>query len=177
MLYTQRNAGKEIRETCVQTILQDISVFAVNDIYDLESTDPESSINARTVSLLVMPDQAHVVMLATQMGSIRLALRSHEDKKVADVAPTYPSEIGQAEPADRSKEELAMVVPGNTSPDGPNGLANGLSSQGTQARGGPTRPEEASAQNTWVTRVMEPDFLSTRLDAKSGLRQYRRRGA
>ncbi|MGO9109694.1 MAG: Flp pilus assembly protein CpaB [Thermoguttaceae bacterium] len=67
-----------------RTILQDIRVFAVNDITSTESVDPKTpdtkSIPAgKTVSLLVTPAQAQIVALAGEMGRIRLILRSPDD--------------------------------------------------------------------------------------------------
>jgi pilus assembly protein CpaB len=70
--------------TFCKTILQDIKVFAVNDVTSTESKDPKSpdttSIpGGKTVSLLVTPAQAQIVTLASQLGSIRLILRSGDD--------------------------------------------------------------------------------------------------
>ena len=75
-----------VGETLCKTILQDIRVFAVNDVTNTESTDPKtpdtrSIPTAKTVSLLVTPAQAQIVTLASQLGQIRLILRSGEDSE------------------------------------------------------------------------------------------------
>ncbi len=75
-----------VGETLCKTILQDIRVFAVNDVTSTESQDPKAPDTksmplGKTVSLLVTPAQAQIVTLASQLGSIRLILRSGEDSE------------------------------------------------------------------------------------------------
>ena len=72
--------------TFCKTILQDIKVFAVNDVTSTESRDPKapdtiSIPGGKTVSLLVTPAQAQIVTVASQLGSIRLILRSADDNE------------------------------------------------------------------------------------------------
>ena len=56
LVHMAQNASLGIRETTTRTILQDIKVFAVNDVVTLDTSGPETkSIPARTVSLLVTP--------------------------------------------------------------------------------------------------------------------------
>jgi pilus assembly protein CpaB len=86
-VFMRADANLGVAETLAKTILQDIRVFAVNDITNLQlSSDPKTtdapphSIPAgKTVSLLVTPAQAEVVTLASQLGTIRLILRSGDD--------------------------------------------------------------------------------------------------
>ena len=75
-----------VGETLCKTILQDIRVFAVNDVTSTESQDPKapdtrSIPTGKTVSLLVTPTQAQIVTLASQLGTIRLILRSGDDSE------------------------------------------------------------------------------------------------
>ena len=52
-----------------RTILQDIKVFAVDNVVDLEKEkEPGKSIAAKTICLLVTPEQAAKVMLASSTG-------------------------------------------------------------------------------------------------------------
>jgi pilus assembly protein CpaB len=71
--------GKDVMETVTRTILQNIKVFAVNDIFDVAASD--KPIAAKTISLQVTPEQAELVTLAGQMGQIKLVLRSPEDTR------------------------------------------------------------------------------------------------
>ncbi len=84
-LFIQANSNTGVGETICRTILQDIRVFAVNDVVSLESPDPKQpetkSIQGKTVSLLVTPSQAETVTLAGEMGQLRLTLRNNEDNE------------------------------------------------------------------------------------------------
>ena len=99
-----------VGETLCKTILQDIRVFAVNDVTSTESPDPKapdtrSIPTGKTVSLLVTPTQAQIVTLASQLGSIRLILRSGEDNEQPQtVAMTAHELLGASGGSDRSKE-------------------------------------------------------------------------
>jgi len=104
-------ASQAFGEPIVKTILQDIRVFAVNDVTSTESLDPKSpemrSIpTGKTVSLLVTPAQAQIVTLASQLGSIRLIMRSGDDKDQPKTAPMTAHELlGAYGGGDRAKEK------------------------------------------------------------------------
>jgi len=87
MIHLVCDPSRGIYETVTRTILQDIKVFAVNDVMDFEKDkDGGKSIAAKTICLLVTPEQAAKVMLAAQMGVVNLVMRSsEEDKNAADV--------------------------------------------------------------------------------------------
>jgi pilus assembly protein CpaB len=77
-----------IGETVAKTILQDIRVFAVNDITNMQQSNDPKTPDAphtlpagKTVSLLVTPAQSSIVTLASQLGTIRLILRSGDDSE------------------------------------------------------------------------------------------------
>jgi Flp pilus assembly protein CpaB len=90
-VFMRADASIGVAETIAKTILQDIRVFAVNDITNLQQQQPSpgsdpkapeaphSIPTGKTVSLLVTPAQAEVVTLASQLGTIRLILRSGDD--------------------------------------------------------------------------------------------------
>jgi pilus assembly protein CpaB len=99
-----------IGETLCKTVLQDIRVFAVNDVTSTESLDPKapdtrSIPTGRTVSLLVTPAQAQIVTLASQLGTIRLILRSGEDsEQPKTIVMTAHELLGAFGGSDRGKE-------------------------------------------------------------------------
>ncbi|MHB8898904.1 MAG: Flp pilus assembly protein CpaB, partial [Thermoguttaceae bacterium] len=86
--------GNEIKTSMTKTILQDIKVFAVDATWTLESDESGQSIRAKTISLLLTPEQTERVMLATEMGKLRLALRSPNDHDEADL-PEEGHRVGQ----------------------------------------------------------------------------------
>lgn len=81
-----------------KTILQNIRVFAINEQWrPSEGKDKsDDSITARTVSLLVTPDEAETIALASDLGRVRLVLRNPEDEQVADTSGSEENEILQA---------------------------------------------------------------------------------
>ena len=85
LVHMTRNPSLGMQETITRTILQDIKVFAVNDVVSLDSTGQQDtkSIQARTVSLLVTPAQAEKITLASELGTIRLVMRSPDEDSQA----------------------------------------------------------------------------------------------
>jgi pilus assembly protein CpaB len=84
-VFIRRNPGLGANETMTATVLQSAKVFAVNEIFDGDqATGEEGTIAAKTVSLVVEPDAAKRVMLAAELGKIRLTLRGPDDKTEAE---------------------------------------------------------------------------------------------
>lgn len=77
LVYLRRGTG--IPVTTTRTIMKNVSVFAVNAVTEREINDDDSSIRAKTVSLLVSPDQAERITLASELGRIKLSLRRGDD--------------------------------------------------------------------------------------------------
>lgn len=114
VVYLSQAIARGIPETSTRTVLQDIKVFAVNDQFHLDAdvSDKRSITNAQTVSLLVTPAQAQKVMLAGEMGQIRLVLRSPEDDEQTNVAIATAEDIlGGASSGIRDKETLMDPEP------------------------------------------------------------------
>jgi pilus assembly protein CpaB len=107
MIHLVSDQAKGIRETMTRTILQDVKVFAVNDVLDIEKDkDGGKSIAAKTISLLVTPQQAAIIMLASQTGVCNLVMRSPEDdKKGTDAEARMENLFGVAIGSHRDKEE------------------------------------------------------------------------
>src|SRR5208282_2970754 len=109
-VFIRSDASVGVGETMCKTILQDIRVFAVNDVTTTESQDPKnpetrSIPGGKTVSLLVTPTQAQIVTLASQLGTIRLILRSGEDsEQPKTVAMTAHELLGVNGAGDRRLE-------------------------------------------------------------------------
>lgn len=84
--YSVRRPGSvEVSRT--KTVLEYIEVFAVDRNREGEgTTDTKKETKAENLSVLVTPDQAHVLMLAANKGKLQMALRNSEDKDTANVA-------------------------------------------------------------------------------------------
>jgi pilus assembly protein CpaB len=77
-----------------ETILSNIEVFAINDQIDRVLDGEGNSIDAKTVSLLVKPDQAQQLMYYANLGPLNLALRRPDDEDepapAVDLTPAAP---------------------------------------------------------------------------------------
>jgi pilus assembly protein CpaB len=83
LIHVEANAGRGIPATVTKELLKNVKVHAVDDV--LERPAPgEPSIPAKTVTLLVNPKQAAIVTHATEIGNIRLVLRSEKDGNAED---------------------------------------------------------------------------------------------
>lgn len=109
MVHLFRDPNRGINETATRTILQDIKVFAVNDVLGLEKDESGKSIAAKTISLLVTPDQAAKVTLASQLGKLQLVMRSPEDDAQAPNAQATPAELFGAAPKSQRDKEILMA--------------------------------------------------------------------
>ena len=99
------NPKSGVQQSITKTILQDVRVFAVNEQWRPAEDKSNESITAKTVSLLVTPEQAEKMMQATEMGKIRLVLRNPDDPQVAETNGTDASELlGGTSSSDRNKE-------------------------------------------------------------------------
>lgn len=165
LLFLQRSPTKGVMDTCTRTILQDIRVFAVNDVFDLESTEGEESINAKTISLLVTPSQAETVSLASELGKIRLVLRSHEDKEEAELGGAFPHQLDKSEMASREKEALPQGPPTAGSGENLNAFLAMLNSRGSQQ---PEVEESPQDTNAWNIRLIKGSEVSQAVLATEG---------
>ena len=107
LVHLLANPGRGISRTATKTILQDVRVFAVDSKYRVNPEDPEATGPAKTISLLVTPEQAELVTLASELGKIRLVMRSPEDDDLAKTDGAQVAELlGITEQADREAESL-----------------------------------------------------------------------
>ena len=153
MVHLSKDRRRDIHETVTKSILQDIKVFAVNDVLGLDGdSETGQSIIAKTISLLVTPAQAAKVTLASQLGKIQLVMRSPEDdEQVPDVQAT-PSELfGKAGKSQRDDESL-MEDPDTDKQK--NGFLDFLGSMTDKLTAGAAPPTDA--QSIWTMRVLNP---------------------
>ncbi len=102
-------AGRGGTVSKAETILSDIEVFAINE-QTTRTTDPEAAaMHAKTVSLLVTPEQAMDLVYYVEQGRLRLTLRSPEDESSDQgYASRRPIEEAEEDDAQRA-EELARA--------------------------------------------------------------------
>jgi len=76
--------GAQMQAT--STILQDIKVFAVNDQWRANEESGNDSIAAKNVTLLLTPEQAERLTLASELGKVSLVLRSPDDNLKTEIS-------------------------------------------------------------------------------------------
>jgi len=109
LVHMVANEGKGIPQTATRTVLQDVKVFAVNDLYTRDPRDKdETSISAKTISLLVTPQQAELITLASEVGAIRLTMRSLEDEGATEAGGAAIDELLGTSKSNRDDESLVQ---------------------------------------------------------------------
>ena len=144
LVHLEENASKGISKTTTKTFLQNIKVQAINDVFRRD-TEGQATPVAKTISLLVTPAQAEMVMFATELGSIRMVLRNTEDE--------VPSETDGA--------GIAGLVGGNadesqtkSEPDGGLDLLKMLNQQ-RNAEPAPVAPIVSAPTDHWKMVLLE----------------------
>jgi len=177
LLFVAACPAKGFAKTTMKTILQDIKVFAVNNVVSVDSAgeaDGGKSIKASTISLLLTPDQTQQVALATELGKIRLVLRSPEDDATPDLAETTPGQVLDASEGDREAEDPVIdtapmtvsVRPGGERAGDKGGLGRLISELiGGEAKSGPaaTLPEPRAVALQIPPGATEPERHDMRL--------------
>ncbi len=92
LVFVQKNLSANVGETRTVTLLQDVKVFAVNATITNKSSDSESTLNARTVTLELLPEQCELVNMAKQLGQLTLSVRSPKDNGIKN--PTAGTDAG-----------------------------------------------------------------------------------
>lgn len=115
VLVTGRPPGQE--GTLTTTVLQNITVLTAGTTIQPDSRG--QAINAPNVTLLVNPDQAEILTLASSEGRIQLVLRNGSDqtiektpgRQIAELFGTAPKQQQRAaEPRPRPKPRPAVVA-------------------------------------------------------------------
>src|SRR5271165_1938803 len=87
-----------------ETILQDILVLAAGQVFTRQE---EKSLQNRTVTLAVFPEQVHILVAARAKGPLSLSLRGVNDHDIVD-RPTPKPEESEEQKARRTKMEKEL---------------------------------------------------------------------
>src|SRR5437867_1467187 len=110
VLIAGNREGNEMRS---RVILQNIKVMATGTIIEQKDEKP---IEVPTVTLLVTPEQAETLTLATRYDSVRLAWRNHRDEDVVETSGMTAAAMSHDRPAApvvvaTAKDAAASCVP------------------------------------------------------------------
>ena len=159
LCFIRGRGGNDRLQTGTRTILRNTTVFAVND--RIERQGEEGSIDAKTVSLLVRPDQSEKLLLAKQLGTIHLALRKPGDESNIETEGAQPSDLD-----DSSRGSDGMVADSGdasceatTPTDGIFDILNQMKNASSTAVDSSTSNALADAPGTIQTVIMTPDGI------------------
>jgi pilus assembly protein CpaB len=147
--------GRGISMTGTRTILKNVTVFAVNDRFQRDpDEDAESSSRAKTVSLLVKPNQVEKVMLAQELGRIKLSLRrSDDDTEDAAIGATV-ADLDAGSAAENGSFSIAAAT-GEFAPErSSGGITDFL--QGLKAM---TNSSADTTKQAWVMHIHTPNSV------------------
>lgn len=162
VLLVVEKAPQGIPITGTKTILQDIRVFAVNDVVRTPDNQAPEKIDARTVSLLVTPQQAEKLALASTIGTIKLVMRSPSDTSPSDPSGVTMKDLFSTDKTDRSSETMDHP-PGNPV-SGLTAMLNNISKQVAASPNPPAAQQPVSPQippnETFLMQIVRGDQIS-----------------
>jgi pilus assembly protein CpaB len=158
-IYGYFREGKDIPKTGTREILRNVRLFAVNSETEQEVDQEGRTIVAKTVSVLVKQDQVARLMLAAELGTLRLALRRPNETHQRNAAEEASIEtlFGQhSESADENQQpNKALSAAG--------GLVKFLSGLGQPSTAGSTYPVNLTVptfsqpQSAWKMTLLTPN--------------------
>lgn len=79
LVHLRADAQHGLPKAVTRTFMQNVKIFAVDDVYDRPGTE-NKAVSAKTISVLVTPEQAELVALAAQVGTVQLVMRNAGDE-------------------------------------------------------------------------------------------------
>jgi pilus assembly protein CpaB len=105
-LFVEKNPRHGVETAKAKIILQNIRVFAVDQTVQRSSDGGEEKTIAKTVSLMLTPDQASKLTLAEEVGELSLIPRNPDDDEVATWTEMKIEDLlGNGESNSREKEQ------------------------------------------------------------------------
>ncbi len=124
-LFVRKDQRTGVDTAKSKIILQNIRVFAVDSTVQRAADGSEEHAVAKTISLLLKPEQASKLALAAQIGEISLIPRNPDDEATASWSETTVDDLlGDGEKNSRAKEQ--GVPAKQPTPDQPNGLLGAI---------------------------------------------------
>jgi pilus assembly protein CpaB len=130
LVHINQNVGG-MSEPTTKIFLEDVRVYAVNDVLDRDPSNGNTKITAQTISLLVKPHEVEMVTLASSIGSIRLSMRGPNDEGRSNNGGVSASDLllgdgsgrnrgdEQADPDDKKNPLLEMLARAQQQAAGP----------------------------------------------------------
>jgi pilus assembly protein CpaB len=140
--------GRGVSMTGTRTILKNVTVFAVNERFQRDpDDDSDGGGAAKTVSLLVQPTQVEKLMLAQELGRIKLSLRRSDDENEDSATGATIADLD----AGSAGENIGLSVAANVG-SGSGGITDFLN--GMKALSNPTAD---TSKQAWVMHIHTPN--------------------
>lgn len=141
----------EVPETATKTILRDVNIFSVDGATERSVDEDGQARNVRTVSLLVKPDQAAAVMLASELGRLFLTLRRPDDATDATEGAVSVNDLlgSDGESANEKQKDNQKEKDSE--------FLNWLNDQSAAETGEPVI--ETAVEPAWKMKIMTPNGL------------------
>ena len=104
-IYVRRNERENIPHAFTKIFLQNIRVYAVDQAVQRDSDGNEARTVAKTVSLVVTPEQANRITTAENIGEISLIPRHPDDDSIVDDTETDTADIFASSQANSREKE------------------------------------------------------------------------
>jgi pilus assembly protein CpaB len=105
-LFVKKDAKSGVETAKSKVILQNVRVFAVDQLVQRSAEGGEERSVAKTISLLLKPEQASKLALAAQIGEISLIPRNPDDEEAAATPETTVDDLlAGSESNSRAKEQ------------------------------------------------------------------------
>jgi pilus assembly protein CpaB len=123
VLFTDNTDKEQTGGGSTTVLMPNIEILAIGQIIDPEESHQKDGKRMRSVTLAVTPDQSQKLVLAQEMGTLHLALRSEKDKSTAVLPPVTVKELraGYSQPtiipvaAEEAAEPVAPKQPNKIS--------------------------------------------------------------
>ncbi len=144
LVFVNKAQNPDVRQTGTFTILKDIQIFAIDQTVRKATDKVDESVKAKTISLVVTPEQAQIVMTADQIGKLRFILRNQNeaDDLTTDKGRLYSlDDILKSRKDGRSPDEAeappqqAVAAPAATGPSIGQSLLSWLDEQKNRSAG------------------------------------------
>jgi pilus assembly protein CpaB len=123
LVHLPEQPTKGVPRAITRTFLHNVKVFAVDDLYDRPGTE-SNTLAAKTISVMVTPEQAELVALACQLGTVQLVMRSANDDVAehtagADLQKLLLGHSDLDKATDEGEDFLASLKPKEPPPPAP----------------------------------------------------------
>lgn len=155
LVFLKRGAG--IASTGTRTILKNVTVFAVNDRFQRDPDEEgEGGLRAKTVSLLVKPNQVEKLMLAQELGRIKLSLRPSDDDSQDQATGATIADLDSGSSDSGTGFSIAAAV-GEPSAGGITDFLSGMKAELDAAADISHQTSATIPKQAWVMHIHTPD--------------------